>query len=153
VFADLGCAACEQKEDVVMYLEPTRKTGRLLFERRTEGPITMLNLLRFRDTADYTAPPELAPEIGITGREAYDPYMEHTLSFLEAAGGKVSLIGHGGPNLIGPPEERWDLVLLVKHASLEAFMGMANDAGYLAGLGHRTASLADSRPLPIIEGY
>jgi len=134
------------------YLEPTQDSGRLLFERGIEGPVTMLNLLRFREVADYSASPELASSTEISGRRAYEIYMNHTQPFLEAAGGELVFIGEGGSNFIGPSEERWDLVLLVKQSSLQSFIGMAQDAGYLAGLGHRTAALEDSRLLPIVNG-
>lgn len=68
---------------------------------------------------------------------------------MAAAGGEVQFLGEGGSYLIGPEDERWDVVMLVRHASVQAFMGMAENADYLAGLGHRVAALEDSRLLPI----
>ena len=59
--------------------------------------------------------------------------------------------GAGGAFLVGPSDERWDRVLLVRHASREAFLQFASDEAYLAGVGHRTAALDDSRLLPITE--
>ena len=41
--------------------------------------------------------------------------------------------------------------MLVRQSSAQSFLAFAGDAGYLAGLGHRTASLADSRLLPLVE--
>lgn len=110
----------------------------------------MLNLLRFRETADYSADPQLAPGAPITGREAYDRYIEHTMPFLEASGGSVSFVADGGHWFIGPPDERWDHALLVRQNSLEDFFAFASDEGYLAGIGHRTAALDDSRLLPLV---
>jgi hypothetical protein len=60
-------------------------------------------------------------------------------------------MGTGGFYLIGPLDERWDVVMLVRHASLDAFMAMAKNQEYLAGIGHRVAALEDSRLLPIVE--
>lgn len=134
-----------------MYIEPTNDNGRLVFERGITGPVTMLNLIRFREVADYSAHPDLAPDEPISGREAYDRYAAHTLPFLKGEGGDLQFLGAGGHYLIGPLDEQWDLVMLVRHVSLEAFMGMANNEGYLAGLGHRVAALEDSRLLPIVE--
>ena len=134
-----------------MYIEPTNENGRLVFERGITGPVTMLNLLRFREVADYSDHPDLAPDEPISGREAYDRYARHTLPFLKGEGGDLQFLGAGGHCLIGPLDERWDLVMLVRHASLEAFMGMANNQEYLAGIGHRVAALEDSRLLPIVE--
>ena len=41
--------------------------------------------------------------------------------------------------------------MLVKQHSVQAFMAFANHAGYLAGLGHRTAAVEDSRLLPLLQ--
>lgn len=43
------------------YLEPTQRAGKIFTQRGLEGGIVMLNLLRFREIADYSANPELAP--------------------------------------------------------------------------------------------
>ena len=93
----------------------------------------MLNLLRFREWADYDAFPALAPSSPITGEAAYRLYMAHTRPFLEQSGGSLLFVGKGGPFLIGPEAEYWDLCLLVKHRSLEAFMGFATLPEYRAG--------------------
>lgn len=133
------------------YLEPTQDAGRALFQRGLAGPVTMLNLLRFRAVADYAANPELAPPAPISGAEAFERYVAHTLPYLARSGGALTFLGAGGPLLIGPADERWDLVALVRQSSLQAFMAFAQDAGYLAGLGHRTAAVEDSRLLPLVE--
>lgn len=50
-----------------------------------------------------------------------------------------------------PESERWDRALLVKQSSVQAFMAFAGNEAYLAGLGHRTAAVADSRLLPLVQ--
>ncbi|WP_420239824.1 hypothetical protein ACOBR2_09730 [Telmatobacter bradus] len=87
------------------YLEPTQETGRMLMQRAFEGPVVMLNLLRFRKVADYSAHPELAPSAPISGAAAYDRYIAHTLPFLPASGGEMLFLGAGGRYLIGPEDE------------------------------------------------
>src|SRR5436305_12724436 len=134
-----------------VHLEPTQESGRALMLRRIEGGVVMLNLLRCREVADYSAFPELAPEAPVSGEEAYRLYMEHTLPFLRASGGEVIFQGEGGPFLIGPMSERWDAVLLVRQRSVADFIAFASDRAYMAGLGHRAAALADSRLLPLVE--
>ena len=111
----------------------------------------MLNLLRFREVADYSANPELAPPQPISGREAYQKYIDHTSPFLEASGGGIVFLGEGGNFLIGPEDEYWHVALLVRQNSLDDFMSFAKHEGYLAGIGHRTAALDDSRLLPLVE--
>ena len=133
------------------YLEPTQAAGRAFFQRGIAGPVVMLNLLRFRAVADYAANPELAPPAPISGTEAFDRYVAHTLPYLARSGGSLMFVAEGGPFLIGPAEERWDRVMLVRQSSAQSFLAFAEDVGYLAGLGHRTAALADSRLLPLVE--
>ena len=111
----------------------------------------MLNLLRFREVADYSKHPDLAPSSPISGEEAYARYAAHAQPFLEEVGSEVLFRGKGGPYLIGPADGRWDLVLLVRHPSAQDFLSFASNKKYLAGIGHRTAALADSRLLPISQ--
>ncbi len=131
------------------YLEPTQESGRAFFMRGISGKVVMLNLLRFRAVADYSATPELAPEQPVSGEDAYRRYMSHTMPYLEKSGGRLLFYGRGGSYLIGPSDERWDAAMLVEQSSPAAFMAFASDVGYLAGIGHRTAALADSRLLPL----
>lgn len=133
------------------YLMPTQEAGRNFVMRQIQGSVVMLNLLRFRDAADYSASPELMPQEPISGKQAYQLYIEHTLPFLTKSGGEILFMGEGGDFLIGPTTERWDAVLLVKQNSVDSFIAFESDKDYMKGIGHRTAALADSRLLPMIE--
>ena len=133
------------------FLEVAEEAGVALFRRNITGEIVMLNLLRFRDVADYSANLELMPSQPISGAEAYQKYIDHTLPFLKKSGGDLVFLGNGGNFLIGPQEERWDLVMLVRQKSLSDFIAFSSNQGYLAGIGHRTAALEDSRLLPLVE--
>jgi uncharacterized protein (DUF1330 family) len=134
-----------------VYLEPTQESGRAFFMRAIGGKVVMLNLLRYRAVADYSLTPHLAPGTAISGEAAYRFYMEHTMPHLEKSGGKLLFFGRGGPFLVGPEGERWDAAMLVQQSSSAAFMEFASNVEYLAGIGHRTAALEDSRPLPLEE--
>jgi hypothetical protein len=111
----------------------------------------MLNLLRFREVADYTAAPHLVPTTPISGAAAFRLYIEHTLPLLRRSGGELIFFGKGGPFLIGPPGERWDAAMLVRQRSVADFLAFASNREYLAGMGHRIAALEDSRLLPLVE--
>ena len=137
--------------DTACYLEPTWNAGRDFAQREIAGELVMLNLLRFRETADYSQSPELAPPQPISGAEAYDRYVAHTLPHLRKSGGDILFMGNGGPLLIGPEGERWDRAMLIRQKSRGAFLAFAVAEAYLAGIGHRTAALADSRLLPLVE--
>jgi hypothetical protein len=133
------------------HLEATQEAGREFFSRNIQGPVVMLNLMRFRTVADYSNAPHLAPSTQISGEAAYKLYMDHTLPFLTKSGGEVLFYGSGGRFLIGPSDERWDAAMLVRQASLASFLAFASDQSYLLGMGHRTAALEDSRLLPLVE--
>ena len=133
------------------YIEPTQEAGVNLFTRNIPGEVVMLNLLQFREIADYSANPELSPKDEISGREAYQKYIDHTMPMLRESGGDVVFLGEGGKYFIGPQEEQWDLVMMIRQKSLSDFLVFASNEEYMIGIGHRTAALKDSRLLPIIE--
>jgi uncharacterized protein (DUF1330 family) len=133
------------------YLEVTQEAGKEFVMRGIQGSIVMLNLLRFREVADYSAAPHLAPQVPISGEAAYQLYIENTLPHLKKSGGEIVFMGTGGPFLIGPTDERWDAVLLVRQSSVNEFLAFASNPDYTVGLAHRTAALEDSRLLPMIE--
>jgi hypothetical protein len=43
------------------------------------------------------------------------------------------------------------MAMLVRQHSVESFMAFGTHKAYLAGLGHRTAAIEDSRLLPLSE--
>ena len=133
------------------YIEATQEAGIALFSRKISGEVIMLNLLRFHKVADYTKNPELAPSEPVSGREAYQKYIDHTLPFLKESGGSIAFIGEGGKYLIGPQDEQWDMAILIRQKSVSDFVAFASNQEYLAGIGHRTAALEDSRLLPLVE--
>jgi uncharacterized protein (DUF1330 family) len=133
---------------VTAYLDPTREALRAFGQRGIAGPVVMLNLLRFRATADYAASPALAPPAPITGAQAYRRYLAHASPLIEARGGAMTFLGAGGAFVIGPADERWDAVMLVRYPTTDAFFAFVTDPAYQAGVGHRNAALEDSRLLP-----
>lgn len=118
---------------------------------KDKGKIVMLNLLKYRTKADYTNFENLKPEKEISGEEAYELYMKHTLPELIKAGGKVLFFGKSKHFLIGPENEDWDVVLLVEHESVDTFLAFTKNEDYLKTAGHRNAALENSRLLPITE--
>lgn len=133
------------------YLDATEEAGKAFFMRQIPGELVMLNLLKFKDTADYSDLEHIAPDNELTGKEAYQLYIDHTLPFLKEAGSEVLFYGKGAAFLIGPENEDWDAVLLVKHSSTERFIAFSQNKDYLSIAGHRKAALLDSRLLPIEE--
>lgn len=133
----------------MQYLEPTMESGRRFFASNIQGEVIMLNLLRFREWADYSHSPASCPSSKISGEQAFDCYITLALPCLRKTGGDLLLLGKCDHFLIGPYDERWHRVMLVKQKSKEVMLSMTNDAEYMTSLAHRTAALEDSRLLPI----
>lgn len=133
----------------LVHLEPTRAAFDAFRAADLPGPVTMLNLVRFREQADYARSPELAPPDDVSGADAYLAYQRAVAPLLARVGGELVETATGGPVLVGPDDEHWDLVLLVRYPDVAAFTSLATDPDYLAVVGHRTAALADSRLLPL----
>lgn len=134
------------------YIDSNPEAGKDFYRNfHDKGKIVMLNLLKFKVTADYTNLEELKPPGEISGEEAYQLYMDCTLPELEKAGSRVIYFGRSRSFLIGPDAEKWDAVLLVEHESVSKFIDFAQNPDYLKKAGHRTAALEDSRLLPTNE--
>lgn len=131
------------------YLVATEDAGKAFYVKHQSKPVVMLNLLRFRKTANYSNLDELQPSEPLTGKEAYQLYIKHTNPFLKEIGSEVLFYGSSEAFLIGPKDEQWDAVLVVKHVSALKFIGFSQNEGYKKIAGHRTAALEDSRLLPM----
>ena len=105
-----------------------------------EGPIHMINLLRFRARAAYAE-----GDRGKTGQEAYMTYGASAIGFVQGVGGRQVWAGRPALTLIGPEGERWDLAVIVEYPNAAAFLKMVSDPAYQAIVEHRAAALEDSR--------
>ncbi len=91
-----------------------------------EGPVVMLNLLKFK-------PREGASE--------YNKYGDAVVQMVEATGGKVLWMGKVDQTLIGPVDEAWDAIALVQYPSRKAFVEMTSTKDYDAAHEHRESGL------------
>jgi uncharacterized protein (DUF1330 family) len=106
----------------------------------------MLNLLKFRERADY--PPGVSPSaLGgeVTGAKAYSRYSRAVIPLVFEVGGQPIWMGKGRASVIAPAGESWDEVVLVYYPSRRAFLRMVTSPAYQEIMYHRTAALADSR--------
>lgn len=129
-------------------VEPTAAQFAALRELDADRSVVMLNLVRFRDIADYSARPDLAPEAPISGAEAYQRYTKTAHASLEAIGGSVEHFRMCKPTFIGPDGEQWDAMLTVRYPSPAAFRSMIKQPAYVEAAAHRRAALVDSRLIP-----
>ncbi|HKN01864.1 MAG TPA: DUF1330 domain-containing protein [Candidatus Binataceae bacterium] len=97
-----------------------------------QGPVVMLNLLKFKERADG--------EEG-SGADAYRRYGDAVIKMVEARGGKVLWSGRASHVLIGNEADHWDAIALVQYPSPRAFLEMAMSSEYQKIHGHREAGL------------
>ncbi len=134
------------------HIDPKPESGQKFYQDFSDkGKVVMLNLLKFRSTANYNGFEKLKPVDEITGEDAYKLYLDKTHSELEKLGSKILFFGDSKNFLIGPDHEIWDSVLLVEHQSAAKLIEFSQSKEYMNNSGHRTAALEDSRVLPIIE--
>ncbi|MGL4542277.1 MAG: DUF1330 domain-containing protein [Polymorphobacter sp.] len=124
-------------------IDPTADQVRALRDKGPDGPIIMLNLLKFKAQATY--PPEAA-EPPCSGAAAYSRYQAAFSGALQPL--TQAEILYDGPvgqvfiGLAGTLETDWDKVLLVRYPSRGHFLGMMANADYRLALAHRYAGLA-----------
>jgi uncharacterized protein (DUF1330 family) len=104
----------------------------------SEAPIVMLNLLKFRDKAEY---PDGRPS-KLSGREAYLLYGEKMSAYVAAHGGRVLHTARVETLVIGEAADLWDMTALVEYPSAKAFVAIATAPEVQAFGVHRTAGLA-----------
>jgi uncharacterized protein (DUF1330 family) len=78
------------------------------------GPVVMLNLLRF------------LPD----GRESYLRYVEAFTQHSDRFGAETLYVGDTSTVLVAPESHQWDVVLVVRYPSRDAFSRMVADPEY-----------------------
>ncbi|MEW6271413.1 MAG: DUF1330 domain-containing protein [Thermodesulfobacteriota bacterium] len=115
-------------------LYPTAAQIEALLAAPDDGPVVMVNLLRFKARAD-------APDADATGEEAYRRYTASMLDFIAARGARVIWNGRLESQVMGTGAEGFDVIALVEYPSRRAFFEIATDP-HVQEIGvHRTAGL------------
>lgn len=102
------------------------------------GPFVMVNLLKFKETAEYAD----GSDADLSGAKAYARYGKGIQACLAAVDGKQIYAGPVTGLMIGAVEELWDMVALVEYPSLAAMQKMMSSPEYRAIEVHRKAGLA-----------
>lgn len=123
------------------YIDPERDQFEAFKALPRDEPIMMLNLLKFRDNADYVDGRES------TGAEAYAAYGKESNPIFQRVGGNIVWRGQPEVMLIGPPDKTWDLAFIAHYPTASAFLEMVTDPDYQKAVEHRVAAVADSRLL------
>lgn len=129
-------------------LYPTGEQIQGLLDLGGDTPIVMLNLLKFRETAEY----EDASEPAVSGREAYMRYGQPMSAIVQANGGKMLFMAKVDAMAIGVVEEVWDTVALVEYPSRAAFVAIATSPEVQKLGHHRAAGLAGQLLIQVTPG-
>lgn len=103
-----------------------------------DTPIKMVNLLKFKDKADYKD----GRQTSLSGKEAYQIYADEVQGHLEKVGGKSIFLGEVERLMLGEVEELWDWVVIAEYPSRKAMLEMVMDSEYQKSEEHRSAGLA-----------
>ena len=124
--------------EVINKVTPNEAQLRGFMEPGHDGPIYMLNLLKFKELAEY---PD-GRETTLTGAEAYNIYGAEVVAHLAKVGGAPVFSAQVERLMLGEVEELWDTVAIAMYPSREAMMEMMMSAEYQASAVHRSAGLA-----------
>ena len=124
--------------EVVNEVLPSRKeTFEFLMQEGPEGPIYMVNLLKFKASAEY----EDGRQTDLSGREAYNIYAEAVSKIILNYGGKVLFAADVTGLSLGQVEDLWDEVAIAQYPNRRAMVEMSSSAEWREAAVHRTAGL------------
>jgi uncharacterized protein (DUF1330 family) len=118
-------------------LTPNEEQMKGFLEGDAETPIHMVNLLKFKDKAEY----EDGRETSLSGAEAYAIYGAEVQAHLAKVGGKGVFSGQVSRLMLGEVEDLWDMVVIAMYPSKKAMLAMITDPDYIESAKHRSAGL------------
>lgn len=104
-------------------------------------PISMVNLLKFKEKAEYAEGHENHGK-DMTGAEAYALYAAAVSKILTGLGGEMAFAGQVERLMLGEVEELWDMIAIAKYPSRAAMGEMIASPEYQEIAVHRSAGLA-----------
>lgn len=117
---------------------PNQAQIRGFAEPGPEGPIYLINLLKFREKAEY---PD-GRESNLSGEQAYAIYAEEVSRLLTEFGGGVMFSAPVERLVLGEVEELWDKIAIAMYSSRSAMMAMMQSPKMQEIALHRAAGLA-----------
>ena len=133
--------------EVVNKVAPTQEQMKGFLEPGREGPIYMLNLLKFKETAEYAD----GRETDLSGAEAYAIYGQEVIQHLQKVGGAPMFSAGVERLMLGEVEELWDAAAIAMYPSRKAMLEMISSPEYQASALHREAGLAGQLNIELVE--
>jgi uncharacterized protein (DUF1330 family) len=113
-----------------------------------ESPISMVNLLKFKEKAEY----EDGRDTNLSGKEAYMIYGIEVQEHLKKVGGEIVFGGEISRLMLGEVEDLWDNVAVARYPSRTAMLEMMMDPDYQESEKHRSAGLLGQLNIETKEG-
>jgi len=113
-----------------------------------ESPISMVNLLKFKEKAEY----EDGRDTNLSGKEAYMIYGIEVQEHLKKVGGEIVFGGEISRLMLGEVEDLWDNVAVARYPSRTAMLEMIMDPDYQESEKHRSAGLLGQLNIETKEG-
>ena len=101
------------------------------------GPISMVNLLKYKDKAIY----DDGRDTNLSGEEVYGLYAVEVVKLIEKYGGEFIFAGKVNRLMLGEVEDLWDAVAIAKYPNRKAMLEMTMDPDYQKIHVHRDAGL------------
>ncbi|MEC7534985.1 MAG: DUF1330 domain-containing protein [Pseudomonadota bacterium] len=126
------------------YIDPSSANFQAFKDLPRDEPIHMLNLLEYREQAEYPQGHEHAGK-GWSGRRAYEDYGKTSGPIFRRVGGTIVWRGSFQTMVTGPDAKRWHDGFVAQYPNAGAFFEMITDPEYQQAVVNRTAALVDSR--------
>ena len=133
--------------EVINRVIPSEEQMEGFMEPGREGPIYMLNLLKFKDEAEYAD----GRETDLSGAQAYAIYGQEVVAHLQKVGGAPMFSASVERLMLGEVEELWDSAAIAMYPSRKAMLEMLMSPEYQASALHREAGLAGQLNIELVE--
>lgn len=134
-----------------VYIDPSPANFQSFKDLARDTPINMLNLLLYRETAEYPEGHEHAGK-GWSGRRAYEEYGKTSGPIFQRLGGTILWRGRFETMVTGPDVREWHDGFIAHYPNAGAFFAMIKDPDYQLAVINRTAALVDSRLIRFAPG-
>jgi uncharacterized protein (DUF1330 family) len=111
---------------------PTDSQKTKLLDRVQDGPVVMLNLMKFKAVSD---------DGNGSGWDAYVRYSNETSPLIKSVGGNIIWTGKIEQYSLGAMPGDWDMAALVEYPNRQAFVSMMESTEYQKASIHRINGL------------
>ena len=129
-------------------VHPTKEQMEGFLEGDNETPIAMINLLKFKEKAEY----EDGRDTEMSGKEAYQIYATEVQEHLRKVGAEIVFGGAISRLMLGEVEDLWDSVAIARYPSRKAMLEMMMSSDYQESEKHRSAGLLGQLNIETKEG-